>query len=173
MEVASSLLLPILAQWALTLKRLQTHLLPRIISKVKNHLKSGHSQQSPNKDHIDEGRTVSSIGVLQYLLPHVIIFVADTDTVRTHMEHTVSSDLREWDRFQCKFFSRVSDFILNYIYVFYHTADVFLSLCHSNIVNPKVFYDREGDIGALLNMFFENTWENDSWPELEWFTNKL
>ena len=144
-DVASSLLLPILAQWALTLKRLQTHLLPRVISKVKNHLKSGHSQQSPNKDHIDEGRTVSSIGVLQYLLPHVIIFVADTDTVRTHMEHTVSSDL----------------------------PDVFLSLCHSNIVNPQVFYDGDGDIGALLNMFFANTWENDSWPELEWFTNKL
>ncbi|XP_076170747.1 RAB11-binding protein RELCH homolog isoform X1 [Ptiloglossa arizonensis] len=144
-DVTSSLLLPILAQWALSLKRLQTHLLPRIISKVKNHLKSGHSQHSPSKDHIDEGRTVSSIGVLQYLLPHMIVCVADTDTVRTYIEHGMSSDL----------------------------ADVFLNLCHSNIVNPKVFYDGDVDVGALLNTFFANTWENDSWPELEWFTNTL
>lgn len=144
-EVASSLLLPILAQWALSLKRLQTHLLPRIMSKVKNHLKSGYSQQSPNKDHIDEGRTVSSIRVLQHLLPHMVVFIADTETVRTYMEQVSSSDL----------------------------PDVFLNLCHSNIVNPKVFYDGEVDIGLLLNTFFANTWENDSWPELEWFTNTL
>ncbi|CAL7935188.1 unnamed protein product [Xylocopa violacea] len=144
-EVASSTLLPVLAQWALSLKRLQTHLLPRIISKVKSHLKSGHSQHSPNKDHIDEGRIVSSIGVLQYLLPHMVVCIADTDSVRTYIEHGVSSDL----------------------------PDVFLNLCHSNIVNPRVFYDGDIDVGALLNAFFANTWENDLWPELEWFTNKL
>ncbi|XP_003702013.2 RAB11-binding protein RELCH homolog isoform X1 [Megachile rotundata] len=144
-EVASSILLPILAQWALSLKRLQTHLLPRITSKVKNHLKLGHSQHSPNKEHVDEGRIVSSISVLQYLLPHTVICVADTDTVKTYIEPTISSDLPE----------------------------VFLNLCHSNIVNPKVFYDGDVNIGALLNTFFANTWENDSWPELEWFTNKL
>ena len=57
--------------------------------------------------------------------------------------------------------------------MFYHTADVFLNLCHSNIVNPKLFYNGDVDIGSLLNTFFANTWENDSWPELEWFTNKL
>ncbi|XP_017887570.1 RAB11-binding protein RELCH homolog isoform X1 [Ceratina calcarata] len=144
-EVASSILLPILAQWALSLKRLQTHLLPRIISKVKSHLKSGHSQHSPNRDHVDEGRIVSSIAVLQYLLPHMVICIADTDSVRTYIEDGMSSDL----------------------------PDVFLNLCHSNIVNPKVFYDGDLDVGALLNTFFANTWENDSWPELEWFTNKL
>lgn len=144
-EVASSLLLPILAQWALSLKRLQTHLLPRIISKVKSHLKSGYTQHSPNKDHVDEGKIVSSIAVLQYLLPHMVICVADTDVVKTYIEHEVSSDL----------------------------PDVFLNLCHSNIVNPKLFYNGDVDIGSLLNTFFANTWENDSWPELEWFTNKL
>ncbi|XP_031826270.1 RAB11-binding protein RELCH homolog isoform X2 [Nomia melanderi] len=144
-EVASTLLLPILAQWALSLKRLQTHLLPRVISKVKNHLKSGYYQHSPNKDHIDEVKTVSSISVLQYLLPHMVICVADTDTVKTYIEHGTSSDL----------------------------SDVFLNLCHTNIVNPKVFYEGDVDIGALLNTFFANTWENDTWPELEWFTDKL
>ncbi|XP_076750646.1 RAB11-binding protein RELCH homolog isoform X2 [Xylocopa sonorina] len=141
-EVASSTLLPVLGQWALTLKRLQTHLLPRIISKVKSHLKSGHS---PNKDHIDEGRIVSSIGVLQHLLPHMVVCIADTDSVKAYIEHGVSSNL----------------------------PDVFLNLCHSNIVNPRVFYDGDIDVGALLNAFFTNTWENDLWPELEWFTNKL
>lgn len=95
-EVASSLLLPILAQWGLSLKRLQTHLLPRVISKVKNHLKSGYYQHSPNKDHVDEVKTVSSINVLQYLLPHMIICVADTDIVKTYIEHGTSSDLGKY-----------------------------------------------------------------------------
>lgn len=144
-DVASSLLLPILAQWALCLKRLQTHLLPRIISKVKSHLKSGYSQHSPNKDHVDEGRIVSSIAVLQYLLPHMVICIADTDSVRSYIEHGTPSDI----------------------------PDVFLNLCHSNIVNPKLFYNGDVDIGSLLNTFFANTWENDSWGELEWFTNSL
>ncbi|XP_076658534.1 RAB11-binding protein RELCH homolog [Halictus rubicundus] len=144
-EVASSLLLPILAQWALSLRRLQTHLLPRIISKVKTQLKSGQYQHSPNKDHINEGRTVSSINVLQYLLPHMVICVADTDAVRSSIEPGTSSEL----------------------------SDVFLYLCQTDIVNPKVFYEGDLDVGTLLNTFFANTWENDTWPELEWFTNKL
>lgn len=72
---------------------------------MKNHLKSGHSQHSPSKDHIDEGRTVSSIGVLQYLLPHMIVCVADTDTVRTYIEHGMSSDLGECNiNFSVKYF---------------------------------------------------------------------
>lgn len=144
-DVASSILLPILAQWALSLKRLQTHLLPRIISKVKKHLKSGHSQHSPNKDHLDEERIVSYIGVLQHLLPHAVICIADNETVKTCIAPGISSDL----------------------------PDTFLNLCHSNIINPKVFYDGDIDPGTLLNTFFANTWENDLWPELEWFTNKL
>ncbi|KAG7187845.1 hypothetical protein KM043_016879 [Ampulex compressa] len=144
-DVACSVLLPILAQWALSLKRLQTHLLPRIISKVKKQLKPGHSQYSPNKEHIDEERIVSSIGVLQYLLPHTVVCVADTSTVRAYIKDDISSDL----------------------------PSTFLTLCHSDIINPKVFYDGDVDVGVLLNTFFSNTWENDTWPELEWFTDQL
>lgn len=59
------------------------------------------------------------------------------------------------------------------LHMFYYAADVFLNLCHSNIVNPKLFYNGDVDIGSLLNTFFANTWENDSWGELEWFTNSL
>lgn len=70
--------------------------MPRIISKVKNHLKSSYLQHSPNKDHVDEEKIVSSVGVLQYLLPHMVICIADTDSVRTYIEHGTSSDLREY-----------------------------------------------------------------------------
>ncbi|KAF7407686.1 hypothetical protein HZH66_002223 [Vespula vulgaris] len=144
-NTASSIFLPILAQWALSLKRLRSHLLPRLISKVKNHIKPTNLQNSPVKENIDEERIESLISVLQYLLPHTVVCVADTDTVRTSVEPSTSQEL----------------------------PVEFLSICHCDIINPKVFYDGDTDIGTLLNTFFSNTWENDLWPELEWFTNKL
>lgn len=52
------------------------------------------------------------------------------------------------------------------------TAPEFSSLCRSGIINPKVFYESDLDVGVLLNTFFINTWENDTWPELEWLTEK-
>ena len=52
------------------------------------------------------------------------------------------------------------------------TAQEFSSLCRSTMINPKVFYESDLDVGVLLNTFFINTWENDTWPELEWLTEK-
>lgn len=94
-ETASSVLLPVLAQWALSLKRLHLNLLPRIISKVKNYLRPTHSQNSPNKDYIDEEKLVPSVGILQCILPYMVLCVADTDVVRSCIEDGTSSDLRE------------------------------------------------------------------------------
>ncbi|XP_032664544.1 RAB11-binding protein RELCH homolog [Odontomachus brunneus] len=144
-ETASSVLLPVLAQWALSLKRLHLNLLPRIISKVKNQLKLTHSQNSPNKDYIDEEKLVPSVGILQCILPYMVLCVADTDAVRSCIEDGTSSDLPE----------------------------EFLDLCHSNIVDPRVFYEGPVNVGILLNTFFSKSWEDVSWPELEWFTTKL
>ncbi|GAB1865039.1 LisH domain and HEAT repeat-containing protein KIAA1468 [Camponotus japonicus] len=144
-ETASSILLPVLAQWALSLKRLHVNLLPRIISKVKNQLKPTHSQASPNKDYVDEEKLVPSIGILQCILPYTVLCVADTNAVRACVENGTSSDLSE----------------------------EFLVLCHSNIIDPRIFYEGPIDIGVLLNTFFSKSWEDASWPELEWFTKKL
>ncbi|XP_011257199.1 lisH domain and HEAT repeat-containing protein KIAA1468 homolog isoform X2 [Camponotus floridanus] len=144
-ETASSILLPVLAQWALSLKRLHVNLLPRIISKVKNQLKPTHSQASPNKDYVDEEKLVPSIGILQCILPYTVLCVADTNAVRACIENGTSSDLSE----------------------------EFLVLCHSNIIDPRIFYEGPIDIGVLLNTFFSKSWEDASWPELEWFTKKL
>ncbi|EZA59311.1 hypothetical protein X777_15955 [Ooceraea biroi] len=144
-ETASSVLLPVLAQWALSLKRLHLNLLPRIISKVKNQLKPAQSQTSPSKDYVDEEKLMPSIGFLQYILPYTVLCVADTDVVRASVEDGMSSDLSE----------------------------EFLALCHSNIIDPRIFYEGPVDVGVLLNTFFSRSWEDASWPELEWFTNKL
>ncbi|XP_070166057.1 RAB11-binding protein RELCH homolog [Polyergus mexicanus] len=144
-ETASSVLLPVLAQWALSLKRLHVNLLPRIISKVKNQLKPTHSQTSPNKDYVDEDKLVPSIGILQCLLPYTVLCVADTNAVRVCVEDGMSPDLSE----------------------------EFLVLCHSNIIDPRIFYEGPIDVGVLLNTFFSKSWEDASWPELEWFTKKL
>ncbi|KAG5321501.1 K1468 protein, partial [Acromyrmex heyeri] len=145
-ETASSILLPVLAQWALSLRRLHLNLLPRIISKVKNQLKPIHSQTSPNKkDYVDEEKLTPSISILQCILPYTVLCVANTDAVRACIKDDTSSDLSE----------------------------EFLALCHSNIIDPRIFYEDSVDVGVLLNTFFSNSWENASWPELEWFTNKL
>lgn len=94
-ETASSVLLPVLAQWALSLKRLHLNLLPRIISKVKKQLKSIHSYASPNKDFVEEEKLVPSIGILQWILPYTILCVANTDEVSACIEDGTSSDLCE------------------------------------------------------------------------------
>ncbi|KYQ57830.1 hypothetical protein ALC60_03186 [Trachymyrmex zeteki] len=145
-ETASSVLLPVLAQWALSLRRLHLNLLPRIISKVKNQLKLTHSQTSPNKkDYVDEEKLTPSISILQCILPYTVLCVANTDAVRVCIKDDTSPDLSE----------------------------EFLALCHSNIIDPRIFYEDSVDVGVLLNTFFSNSWEDASWPELEWFTNKL
>ncbi|XP_012223943.1 RAB11-binding protein RELCH homolog isoform X2 [Linepithema humile] len=144
-ETASSVLLPVLAQWALSLKRLHLNLLPRIISKVKKQLKSIHSYASPNKDFVEEEKLVPSIGILQWILPYTVLCVANTDEVLACIEDGTSSDLSE----------------------------EFLALCHSNIIDPRIFYEGSVDVGVLLNTFFFTSWEDASWPELEWFTKKF
>ncbi|KYM94013.1 hypothetical protein ALC62_15375 [Cyphomyrmex costatus] len=93
-ETASSVLLPVLAQWALSLKRLHLNLLPRIISKVKNQLKPTHSQTSPNKkDYVDEEKLMPSISILQCILPYTVLCVANTDAVRGCIKDDTSPDL--------------------------------------------------------------------------------
>jgi len=95
-ETASSVLLPVLAQWALSLRRLHLNLLPRIISKVKNQLKSIHSQTSPNKkDYVDEEKLTPSISILQCILPYTVLCVANTDAVRACIKDDTSPDLCE------------------------------------------------------------------------------
>ncbi|XP_012535245.1 RAB11-binding protein RELCH homolog isoform X2 [Monomorium pharaonis] len=141
-ETASSVLLPVLAQWALSLRRLHLNLLPRIISKVKNQLKP---QMLPNKDYVDEEKLTPSISILECILPYTILCVANTDTVRASIKDDTSADLSE----------------------------EFLALCHSNIIDPRIFYEDSVNVGVLLNTFFSKSWEDASWPELEWFTNKL
>lgn len=93
-ETASSILLPVLAQWALSLKRLHLNLLPRIISKVKNQLKP-HSQILSNKDYVDEEKLTPSISILQCILPYTVLCVANVDTVRTYIKDDTSPDLCE------------------------------------------------------------------------------
>ncbi|XP_011504966.1 PREDICTED: lisH domain and HEAT repeat-containing protein KIAA1468 homolog [Ceratosolen solmsi marchali] len=141
-EAAYVVLVPVLAQWALSLKRLQSHLLPRILAKLRNLLKPS---SSPSKDYIDGNRAAAHITVLRYLLPHTVISVIDTEPVRRRMQESLSSQL----------------------------PLEFTNLCCSSIVNPKIFYECEVDMGILLNTFFLNAWNDYTWPELDWLSEKL
>ncbi|XP_014219882.1 lisH domain and HEAT repeat-containing protein KIAA1468 homolog [Copidosoma floridanum] len=141
-EAASTVLIPILAQWALSLKRLQSHLLSRILAKLKNLLKPSNS---PSKDYVDSNRAAALITVLRYLLPHTIVSVVDTEAVRKRMQESLSSQL----------------------------PPEFTSLCCLPIVNPKNFYECDVDMGVLLNTFLLNAWDDITWVELEWLSDKL
>ncbi|XP_043287266.1 RAB11-binding protein RELCH homolog isoform X2 [Venturia canescens] len=143
-EAASSMLIPILAQWALSLKRLQSHLLPRITSKLKNLLKPS-SHHSPSKDHKENERIIALIEVLQLLLPHCVVTVATSSTVQSSVLEGSFSEFPE----------------------------DFMSICRPGIGNPEIFCDDPVATAVLLNTFFENSWENESWPELEWLSDKL
>ncbi|XP_066591487.1 RAB11-binding protein RELCH homolog [Prorops nasuta] len=143
-QTTTDILLPILAQWALSLGRLQSHLLPRVISNLKSHLKP--TQHFVHKDYIDETRIVPSIKVLQYLLPYTIVCVAQADYVKQYIRHVIDAEIPK----------------------------EFLDICHSELNDPSFFYEGDVDISTLLQSFFSNSWhEKDSWPEIDWVTNKL
>ena len=92
-DAASSILIPILGQWALSLQRLLSHLLPRIMGKLHNQFKSSHN--SNNKDQSDGERIVASIGVLQYLLPLAIVCIVDNEIVRSLIQEGTPAELRK------------------------------------------------------------------------------
>ncbi|XP_012276159.1 lisH domain and HEAT repeat-containing protein KIAA1468 homolog isoform X2 [Orussus abietinus] len=142
-ETASSVLVPVLAQWALSLRRLQSHLLPRVTLKLKNQLRPTH-HHSPTKDQMDQERLVASVGVLHYVLPHTVVCVVDVDRVKSRIRGGTATDLTE----------------------------DFEGICRSDMVNPRVFYEGDVDVAVLLNAFFETSWDEDTWPEKEWLANK-
>ncbi|XP_012259710.2 RAB11-binding protein RELCH homolog [Athalia rosae] len=144
-ETAAKFLVPVLAQWALSLKRLQSHLLPRILSKLRNQLKPSHHQNLQSKENSDRDRVVASIDVLQCLLPHTIVCVADNENVKALIQEQKPSEL----------------------------PSEFTELCRFPMIDPKVFYQGDIEISTVLYTFFANTWKNDSWPELDWLTDKL
>lgn len=91
-EAASTILLPILAQWGLSLKMLQSHLLSRVLNKLRSLLKPTNS---PTKDYVEGNRAASLFTVLKHLLPHTIVCVIDTEAVRKRTQESVSPQLRE------------------------------------------------------------------------------
>ena len=96
-ETTCTVFIPILAQWALTTKRLQSHLLPRILNKLKAVLKQNTG--SPNSFrpdlYMNDNRALALINVLSYLLPHTIINVADNPNVRSHLHESLPSHMRK------------------------------------------------------------------------------
>lgn len=168
-----TVLLPILAQWALELKRLQSHLLSRVISKLRSQLKSTHS---PGKEHLDNDRVVSSIKVLQHLLPQTIVCIADNQLVGESVDKSTSSELREFIIFFIFAIDHVQLFFITKLFFFFRfvLAQEILKLCSSNLVNPKVFCNNDSvQIGVLINTFVSSSWEGESWQEYEWLTETL
>ncbi|XP_057332305.1 RAB11-binding protein RELCH homolog [Microplitis mediator] len=146
-QVASNLLLPTLAQWALSLKRLLSHLMSRILSRLKNNFVKAdklNSKYSQSKDSRNDDKIIRLIDTLKILLPHIIVFMADNETVKNLITEDTPSEVPK----------------------------KILNLCPSSIMEPVAFSENPDSIGKILNIFITNDWE-EMWPEFEWLTKKL
>lgn len=99
LDVATTTLLPILAQWAFVLNRLLPNLIPRIVAKLTNQLKSSQQYYTVGTNHHELEKNAALVKVLQYLLPHLILRVANNDIVESLIKPDVSSELREFSYF--------------------------------------------------------------------------
>ena len=155
-EAASTTLVPILAQWALSLQRLQSHLLPRIIQKIKSLARAtkprrnAHHRRTPTKDDKEGDRIVAHVNVLEQLLPHSVIFVAQHRPIIVGGAIALSIE------------SPIA-----------HLTDEFMRICRSGMADPKIFSDDFAQTVIHLNAFFANTWDTETWQELQWLTDKL
>ncbi|KAK0082778.1 hypothetical protein PV325_009838 [Microctonus aethiopoides] len=144
-DVSSAVLLPTLAQWALSLKRLLSHLLTRIISKLKILLKQNLQLHCTGNDHRSSIRAMRLISVLKILLPHMIVCIVNNSIVKSKINDNTPCELSQK-------FSQLSQF---------------------RITNPLIFVDSNENFAKIINTFLANNWENEMWPELEWLNNKL
>ncbi|XP_014225659.1 lisH domain and HEAT repeat-containing protein KIAA1468 homolog [Trichogramma pretiosum] len=145
-EAATTILIPILAQWALSMKRLQSHLLPRILTKLKSLLKPNLSSPGMRPEyHNNDNRALVLIEVMRYLLPHTIVCTIDVEPVRQRMQESVPSRI----------------------------PTEFLNLCTTPLSNPKIFHNCDVDLGIMLNTFLLTAWDDCTWLELDWIVDKL
>lgn len=143
-DMAATILLPTLAQWALSLNRLLTHLLARVISKLKVSL-----QHTPvNKDNNNNGeRAITLINVLKILLPHMIVCIVNNPTVKSMITENTSTELPQH-------FLSLSQSNLTDARIFNDDPQ--------NIGKMLNTFSEINEFG-----------ENEIWTELDWFNTKL
>ncbi|XP_034934271.1 RAB11-binding protein RELCH homolog [Chelonus insularis] len=147
-QIGLSILLPTLAQWALYLKRFLSHLMIRLLSRLKDQLIKMDKfdiKYSPNKDIRSIENIIKLIDALNILIPYTIVCVVDNPTIKNALQSETSSEL----------------------------PNKILSLCKLTITNPLIFSEYPEDTGKLINTFLINSWDEKIWPELEWFMKKF
>ncbi|PNF39999.1 hypothetical protein B7P43_G15450 [Cryptotermes secundus] len=147
---ATQILIPVLAKWAFDLGRLQSHLLTRLLLKLKSQIKTSLSESSGSLSHrrssCSDQRCAWSVTVLQTLVPYIVMSVAAVDTILSRI--TSSTPIVQRQEFS--------------------------ALGHG-LTNPSVFYEGEYDVGLILGSFesyVSQEWFED-WTELEWTCNTL
>lgn len=146
-QTATNTLLPVLAKWTLDTGRLQTHLLPKLLSVLSSFLKRG-----------SESTTVSSLGrptsldqatlimlALRSLLPYLVMSVATVECVLERLQPGLP--LAE-------------------------PRPGFADLCRG-LTNPADFYEGEHSVGAVMGAFDAFIKEDLEWPELKWVLSTL
>ncbi|XP_021937822.1 lisH domain and HEAT repeat-containing protein KIAA1468-like isoform X2 [Zootermopsis nevadensis] len=149
-ESATRVLFPVLAKWAFDLGQLQSHLLTRLLQKLKSQIKAFVPESSGSLSHkkssYSDQRPAWTVTVLQTLVPYVVMFVAAVDTVLSRISSTKP--------------------IVN--------RQEFSVLGHG-LTNPSVFYEGEYDIGLILASFESYVGQEwfEEWAEMEWTCHTL
>ncbi|KAG8229227.1 hypothetical protein J437_LFUL008864 [Ladona fulva] len=164
---AMDLLLPVLAQWALMLDRLHSHLLHRFLHKLKS-ITTSYLVKSPpgsplgvaTSSPLSSGslglsgdwRASLTVRVLKSLLPHLLTWVVDAQPV--WKKGSFAEDkFAKWGK-------------------------GFICLCHG-LFDPAIFHDaKTGDMKdvRLLAGIFQELMEQgcqETWPQLEWLLDEM
>ncbi|KAK7793564.1 hypothetical protein R5R35_000400 [Gryllus longicercus] len=146
---AIRILMPVLAKWALDLGRLESHLLRRLLQKLRGQTKatppSSPNSMAQRKVEENDQRTVYTVTVLQVLLPYLLVSVAAVEPVIQHTSSDESSDPRQ-----------------------------LFSKQNLSLTNPYVFYEGDFDIGNVLKSFDSCIEEGSTdWPQLEWISTQM
>lgn len=146
---AVRILMPVLAKWALDIGRLESHLLTRLLQKLKGQTKatppSSPNSVSQRKLQENDQRTVYTVSVLQLLLPYLLVAVSTVEYVLQHVGPDSCSESRQQ-----------------------------FSKQNLGLTNPYIFYEGDFDIGNVINAFDLCVEENSGeWPQLEWVSSHM
>ncbi|XP_066992231.2 RAB11-binding protein RELCH homolog [Anabrus simplex] len=147
---ATRILMPVVAKWALDLGRLQSHLLSRLLLKLKSQTKptppNSPSAAASRRGYESDQRIVYTVTVLQTLLPYLLMCATAVKPVLQRVgPDTLAVERSDWSK-------------------------------HSHgLTNPSVFYEGEFDVSLILGAFDLCVEEEgyEEWSELEWVSTHL
>lgn len=163
-KMAVELLFPIVAKWSFDIGRLRSELIKNLLQRINDALKN-MKDESPNKHKLFPDVILRVIGVLNTLLPFLLISVANNSVVLDRIEKDMIIDLSMF---------KLVILFCSCMKLIDIAGPELLSIC-TNMTNPNNFYTSSFSVGMILYEFDKLFEQNNeyTWPELEWLTDTV